>query len=93
MARLTQCGRTPVILYAVQLKLPIEVGGELPGSHISIDVYPDHRPHEFMIGILFDEGCVCRLDNDPWATHSNKWDPDLPPFVKWPPRAFMETEP
>ncbi len=70
--------------YAVRLKLPIEIGGELSGQHLVIDACPNHDPRRFHIGIQFADRVVCRLDYDPRATHSNDWAPTMEPFVRGP---------
>lgn len=70
--------------YAVRLKLPIELAGELSGQHLLIEAFPDRNPILFTIGLLFNERCVCRVDYDTAATHSNNWAPGLPPFVQGP---------
>lgn len=37
-----------------------------------------------MIGLLFSERIVCRLDYDPGATHDNKWRNGLAPQISGP---------
>lgn len=68
--------------YGVRLKLALEISGEQhPGQHFLIDAYPDRRPSEFVLTLLFGDHAVCRVDYEPTATHTNTNSPCVLPYV------------
>ena len=71
--------------YAYRLKLPIEIGGEqCPGQFLLIDAFPDRRPCEFTIMLLFADHTVCRLDYEPSGVHTNPMNAAAPSIVRGP---------
>lgn len=84
-------GNTPLVwqvardVYGYRLKLPVEIGGEQhPGQFLLIDAFPDRKPHEFMIMLLFADHAVCRLDFEPTAVHGNPMSAPVQTIVRGP---------
>lgn len=71
--------------YARRLKLPIEIGGEQhSGQYLLIDAFPDRKPQEFIIMLLFNDHTICRLDFEPTSVHSNPLNAPVPGLVRGP---------
>lgn len=71
--------------YARRLKLPIEIGGEqYPGQYLLIDAFPDKKPQEFIVMLLFNDHTICRLDFEPTAVHGNPMNAPVPSVVQGP---------
>lgn len=69
------------------LLIPIEIDGEQRGQRLIIKALPNERNLTFMLGILFLDHMVCRLDFDPYATHGNNFqtqEMQLPLVIKGP---------
>ena len=72
-------------VYGYRLKLPVEIAGEQhPGQFLVIDAYPDRKPHEFFVMLLFADHTVCRLDFEPTAVHPNPMNSPVPSVVHGP---------